>query len=190
LSAAGETVSLDGKHYQVQDAMNFPAPISDIPIMIGGSGEKKTLRMVAQYANESNLGGATVAGGFPALTASPQSVLGCLAALWEIGPFDSVERRPVNASARARSRLLSAPVSLASAVLRRLGMRRLVQRVKDKPSVMGFFFVPLGEPERGALDLSEGSRQILSRSFAECQSIIERSSEQIAEGVYFAGVSA
>ena len=56
----GETVSLDGKHYQVQDAMNFPAPISDIPIMIGGSGEKKTLRMVAQYANESNLGGATV----------------------------------------------------------------------------------------------------------------------------------
>ena len=40
--------------------MNFPAPISDIPIMIGGSGEKKTLRMVAQYANESNLGGATV----------------------------------------------------------------------------------------------------------------------------------
>ncbi len=56
----GETVTLDGKHYQVQDAMNFPAPISDIPIMIGGSGEKKTLRMVAQYANESNLGGATV----------------------------------------------------------------------------------------------------------------------------------
>ncbi len=53
----GETVSLDGKHYQVTDAMNFPAPISRIPIMIGGSGEKKTLRMVAQYADESNLAG-------------------------------------------------------------------------------------------------------------------------------------
>jgi F420-dependent oxidoreductase-like protein len=51
----GETVTLDGKHYQVSDAMNFPAPISRIPIMIGGSGEKKTLRMVAQYADESNL---------------------------------------------------------------------------------------------------------------------------------------
>ncbi|MEL6980952.1 MAG: LLM class F420-dependent oxidoreductase [Actinomycetota bacterium] len=51
----GETVSLDGKHYQVTDAMNFPAPISRVPIMIGGSGEKKTLRMVAQYADESNL---------------------------------------------------------------------------------------------------------------------------------------
>ena len=53
----GDTVSLEGKHYQVTDAMNFPAPISRIPIMIGGAGEKKTLRMVAQYADESNLTG-------------------------------------------------------------------------------------------------------------------------------------
>ena len=51
----GETVSLDGKHYQVTDAVNSPAPLSQVPIMIGGSGEKKTLRMVAQYADESNL---------------------------------------------------------------------------------------------------------------------------------------
>ena len=51
----GETVSLDGKHYQVTDAVNSPPPLSRIPIMIGGSGEKKTLRMVAQYADESNL---------------------------------------------------------------------------------------------------------------------------------------
>jgi len=51
----GETVSLDGKHYRVTDAVNSPPPISQIPIMIGGSGEKKTLRMVAQYADESNL---------------------------------------------------------------------------------------------------------------------------------------
>lgn len=50
-----ERPTLDGKHYQVKDIINQPAPISDIPIMIGGGGEKKTLRMVAQYANESNL---------------------------------------------------------------------------------------------------------------------------------------
>lgn len=52
---AGEKVTLDGKHYQVTDAVNSPPPVSKIPIMIGGSGEKKTLRMVAQYADESNL---------------------------------------------------------------------------------------------------------------------------------------
>ena len=51
----GEKVTLEGKHYSVNDAMNFPAPVSRIPVMIGGSGEKKTLRMVAQYADESNL---------------------------------------------------------------------------------------------------------------------------------------
>ncbi len=51
----GETVSFAGTHYQVSDAVNSPLPISRIPVMIGGSGEKKTLRMVAQYADESNL---------------------------------------------------------------------------------------------------------------------------------------
>jgi len=51
----GERSTLDGKWYQVSDAMNHPAPIGDVPIMIGGAGEKKTLRMVAQYASESNL---------------------------------------------------------------------------------------------------------------------------------------
>ncbi|MBN9618445.1 MAG: LLM class F420-dependent oxidoreductase, partial [Actinobacteria bacterium] len=51
----GERPTLDGKWYQVHDAMNFPAPLSRIPVMIGGGGERKTLRMVAQYADESNL---------------------------------------------------------------------------------------------------------------------------------------
>lgn len=51
----GETMSLKGKHYTVSDAVNSPAPLSRIPVMIGGTGEKKTLRMVAQYADESNL---------------------------------------------------------------------------------------------------------------------------------------
>ena len=56
----GEKVSLDGKHYQVTDAVNSPAPISRVPIMIGGTGEKKTLRMVAQYADESNLSSGSI----------------------------------------------------------------------------------------------------------------------------------
>ncbi len=53
----GERPTLEGKHYTVKEATNSPAPISRIPVMIGGSGEKKTLRMVAQYADESNLVG-------------------------------------------------------------------------------------------------------------------------------------
>ncbi|MEM7139577.1 MAG: LLM class F420-dependent oxidoreductase, partial [Actinomycetota bacterium] len=55
----GERPSLDGKHYKAVEAINEPAPLNKIPIMIGGGGEKKTLRMVAQYADESNLTGTT-----------------------------------------------------------------------------------------------------------------------------------
>lgn len=51
----GERPSINGKHYTITDAINQPAPLSRIPVMIGGSGEKKTLRMVAQYADMGNL---------------------------------------------------------------------------------------------------------------------------------------
>jgi len=52
----GERPTIDGKHYSVQDAINSPAPITPggPPIMIGGQGEKKTLRMMAQYAEMAN----------------------------------------------------------------------------------------------------------------------------------------
>ena len=50
-----ERPSLDGERYTARDAINEPPPVSRIPVMIGGSGERKTLRMVAQYADESNI---------------------------------------------------------------------------------------------------------------------------------------
>lgn len=51
----GERPSLEGTWYSVHEAINSPAPVGRIPVMIGGGGEKKTLRMVAQYADESNI---------------------------------------------------------------------------------------------------------------------------------------
>ena len=54
---AGERPSFEGRHYRVKEAINSPAPLRPgrLPIMIGGAGEKKTLRLVARYADESNL---------------------------------------------------------------------------------------------------------------------------------------
>jgi F420-dependent oxidoreductase-like protein len=50
-----ERPTFSGTHYAVKDAINQPPPVGRIPVMIGGAGERKTLRMVAQYADESNL---------------------------------------------------------------------------------------------------------------------------------------
>jgi len=51
----GERPSFAGEHYTMTDVINEPAPLSRIPVMIGGGGERKTLRMVAQYADLGNL---------------------------------------------------------------------------------------------------------------------------------------
>lgn len=52
-------ITFEGTYYSVHDARNLPRPIrpEGIPIMIGGGGEKRTLRLVAQHADACNIGG-------------------------------------------------------------------------------------------------------------------------------------
>ncbi|MBH81310.1 MAG: LLM class flavin-dependent oxidoreductase [Gammaproteobacteria bacterium] len=50
-----ERTNFSGKHYQVDNASCLPRPVQDrLPIWIGGVGEKRTLKLVADYADGWN----------------------------------------------------------------------------------------------------------------------------------------
>ncbi len=54
-----EAPSFAGKHSRIEKALNIPRPVqpNGPRIMVGGSGEKRTLRLVAKYADMCNING-------------------------------------------------------------------------------------------------------------------------------------
>lgn len=58
---AASSASYSGRHRSVVDALNFPRPVQRPrpPLMIGGAGERHTLRLVARYADMANIWGGT-----------------------------------------------------------------------------------------------------------------------------------
>jgi|KBSSwiStaDraftv2_1062776.scaffolds.fasta_scaffold00505_7 F420-dependent oxidoreductase-like protein len=51
----GERPTFTGKWYRTESAVNEPRYRDHIPIMLGGSGEKKTFRLAARYADHLNI---------------------------------------------------------------------------------------------------------------------------------------
>ena len=55
----GEETHFQGRHYRLRGALNLPRPLQEggPPILVGGTGERRLLRLVARYADIANLFG-------------------------------------------------------------------------------------------------------------------------------------
>jgi F420-dependent oxidoreductase-like protein len=49
--------NFEGEYYSLREAYSVPQPIANIPVMVAGGGERRTLRIVARYADACNVFG-------------------------------------------------------------------------------------------------------------------------------------
>ena len=123
------TAEVEGRYYRVAGAHNVPRPVRDrVPILVGGGGERRTLRLVARHADMCNILGD------PATLRHKLEVLGehCAAEGRDIGEIvktahaGTVVIDETDAGVRRR---LEAFAASAPPLLRGLGVDDLSQRL-------------------------------------------------------------
>ena len=119
---------------------------------------------------------------FEALSERPGTVLGIIARIAGASPFLSPPPAPANPSVRARRPALAAAGKLVAVLLRAAGALRLLQRLKDDPGVMDFFFRPAREADR--IRLGPDAEACLVRRYRDCLAALEASCEPLAQGVW------
>ncbi len=128
-----DEATFEGKYYQVRGAINQPKGVQKphIPMLIGGGGEKVTLKLVAQYGDACNIGGdlGTIAQKFAILKQhcetvgrDYESIHRTATTFCSIGETDEQAQEKIPAGLRARfgDRLGSALVGSPDTIRQRL----------------------------------------------------------------------
>ncbi len=123
---AGDTTPYEGKHYQLPYPLNCPQPLSQPhpPILIGGMGPKKTMRLIATYGDACNFFGRAE----PALLKERLDDLKRLCE--ESGrPYETIEKTALmTADLEADG---SQGVIAQGQAMQRLGFEHLIYNIKD-----------------------------------------------------------
>ena len=120
---------------------------------------------------------------FDTLVDHTAEVLRHLARLCGTADFEAAAIGPVNPTMESRSTVLSLLGRLAAKALRRIGLRRLLQRLKDSPQVMRLFFRPAAAVDDG-LEFDPETEVRLADLFSTCRHTVEQAGERLAEGLW------
>jgi F420-dependent oxidoreductase-like protein len=127
---ADNDAPFSGQHYQLERPICHPQPLAHPhpPIMIGGDGEQKTLRLVAQYADACNLYAGRGLQDLEKQTVSVRRKLEVLRAHCEaIGrPFDAIERTALGTILLGPEQMSSADVIGYCKAFHELGIEHLI----------------------------------------------------------------
>ena len=119
---------------------------------------------------------------FDALTREPGTAFPVLARLCGSAPFAPPFPPPANPSVRARNTVLAAAAKLAAVLLRRVGLHRTLQRLKDDPRIARLVFRPATGADGIRLDAA--TEALLERRYEACLATVEASSERLAPGIW------
>lgn len=118
---------------------------------------------------------------FSTLTDQTKSVLRALSAQCGIADFGPVRQDPVNETVEARLVPLAALGTALAVVLRGLGLRGLLRRVKHVRLVRSLFFRPASKSRH---ELGRETQDLLAATYDECVALVQESSSWTENAVY------